>query len=223
MTGARRGEDGWAAPADRRVTGTVDRAAMTSPTIDAARKPGRWLAPDASAMLMRAAQGGTSRDLEVLLQTLRPTLLEYFTRRVDPAAAEDLAQRALLIVARRYRCVSPDGAARWLVTVARNVVRDEFRRTSRAAIRRAPEHDARAIPASGAPGAHAEYSELSAAIVRAAYDACSAPLRAVIFGVMRGLEVAEVARELGVSEPAVRVRLTRARYVLRRELHRFWQ
>ena len=196
---------------------------MTGLTIDTARTPGRWLAPDASATLMRAAQGGTSRDLEVLLQTLRPTLLEYFTRRVDPAAAEDLAQRALLIVARRYRCVSPDGAARWLVTVARNVVRDEFRRTSRAAIRHAPEHDARAIPATEVPGAHAEYSELSAAIVRAAYDACSAPLRDVVFGVMRGLEVAEIARELGVSEPAVRVRLTRARFVLRRELRRFWQ
>ena len=199
------------------------RGAMSCPTIDAVPTTGRWLAPDSSATLMRAAQAGASRELEVLLHTLRPTLLEYFARRVDAAAAEDLAQRALLIVARRYRCVAPDGAARWLVTVARNVVRDEFRRTSRVARRQAPERDALTIPAAGAPGAHAEYSELSAAIVRAAYEACSAPLRAVVLGVMRGLEVPEIARELGVSEPAVRVRLTRARFVLRRELRRFWQ
>jgi RNA polymerase sigma-70 factor (ECF subfamily) len=195
---------------------------MAGATTNVAPRAGPWLAPDKSAVLIRAAQGGTSEDLEVLLRTLRPTLLAYFARHVDAAAAEDLAQRALLIIARQYRCITPEGSAQWLVTVARNVVRDEFRRRSRAAIRHAPEHDARVIPAPSAPSAHAEYSELAEAIVEAAHQSCSAPLRAVIFGILRGLDVPEIARELGVSEPAVRVRLTRARILLRRALQRFW-
>ena len=196
---------------------------MTGATIDATPKPGRWLPADASAALLRTAQRGAASDLEAMLGTLRPILLAYFARRVDVSVAEDLAQRALLIVARRYQCVSPDRAAPWLVTVARNVVRDEFRRTSRAAVRHASEVEARTIATCGEPGAHAEYRELATAIVQAAQNACTASLRAVVFGILRGLEVSEIAQELGVSEPAVRVRLTRARLLLRRELRRFFQ
>ena len=171
---------------------------------------------------MLAAQRGTEQDLEALLRALRPTLFAYFARRVDSTAAEDLAQQTLLIIAREFRRVALEGAARWLVTVARNVVRDEFRRTARAAQRHAPAQDAQAVPAAEAAGAHAEYRELADAIVRAAHTACTASLRAVVLGLVHGLDVSEIARELGVSEPAVRVRLTRARVLLRHELRDFW-
>jgi len=157
-----------------------------------------------------------------MLRVLRPVLFAYFARRVDSAAADDLAQQALLIITREFRTVTPDGAARWLVTVARNVVRDEFRRTSRAATRHAPAQDAHAVAAPEITAARAEYGELAEAIVAAAHTACTASLRAVVLGVMRGLDVPEIARELGVSEPAVRVRLTRARALLRHELRGFW-
>jgi RNA polymerase sigma-70 factor, ECF subfamily len=195
---------------------------MTGTAIDHRPGRGRWLGADVSAALVRAAQAGTARDLDVLLRTLRPLLFGYFAQRVDTVAADDLAQRALLVIARQYRRVDPNGASRWLVTVARNIARDEFRRASRAALRRAPESDAIAVAVSGTTSAHAEYHELVHAIVSAVNATCTASLRAVVLGLMRGLEVSEIARELGVSEPAVRVRLSRARPLLRRELQRFW-
>jgi RNA polymerase sigma-70 factor, ECF subfamily len=195
---------------------------MSSATISTIPSQQRWLAADLSAALIQTAQHGTARDLEVLLQTIRPVLFAYFARRVDTAAADDLAQQALLIIAREYRRVTPEGAARWLVTVARNVVRDEFRRRARAATRRAHAHDAQSVPAPEMTAARVEYADLAEAIVTAAQTTCTASLRAVILGIMRGLDVPEIARELGVSEPAVRVRLTRARVLLRPALRAFW-
>jgi RNA polymerase sigma factor (sigma-70 family) len=195
---------------------------MTDAAIDPRGMCGRWLKADMSAALVRAAQAGTARDLDVLLGRLRPLLFGYFAQHVDPVSADDLAQRALLVIARQYRRVDPEGASRWLVTVARNIVRDEFRRTARAALRRAPVADALAVAMPGTTSAHAEYRELAHAIVSAANTTCTASLRAVVLGLMRGLEVPEIAQELGLSEPAVRVRLSRARPLLRRELRRFW-
>jgi RNA polymerase sigma factor (sigma-70 family) len=181
----------------------------------------RWLAADVTADLMRTAQAGGAQELDRMLRELRPLLYTYFSHRVDAAAADDLAQRALLIVAREYRRITPDGAARWLVTVARNVVRDEFRRTTRAAGRQVPAHDAYTLPAPDATASQLEYRELVDAIVGAAHTTCPASLRPVVLGIVRGLDVSEIARELGVSEPTVRVRLTRARAFLRRELRLF--
>jgi RNA polymerase sigma-70 factor, ECF subfamily len=171
---------------------------------------------------VRAAQDGTGRQLDALLRALRPVLFEYFVRRVDRSAADDLAQRTLWIVTRQFRTVAPENASRWLVTVARNVLRDEFRRSSRAAVRHAPEQEAGAVPTTDAPAAQAEYGELAEAIMQAVQTTCTASLRAVVLRVMRGLDISEIASELGVSQSAIRVRLTRARALLRHELRRFW-
>ena len=178
----------------------------------------RWLAADISTTLVQAAQRGADRELEILLSSLRPALFGYFARRVDCAAAEDLAQRALLIVARRYRHITPEGAAAWLVTVARNVVRDEFRRSSRAASHHGSFVEANGVAAREMTGAQAEYAELVDAILATTRSACTEALRDVILGVLRGLDVSEMARELGITEATVRVRLTRARAILRHEL-----
>lgn len=195
---------------------------MLSPGGEAAASERQWLAPERSAALVQAAQTGSARELDALLHALRPPLFGYFARRVDAASADDLTQRALVIIARRYRGIDPAGASRWLVTVARNIARDEYRRSARAAERRAAEQDARGVPVSHTGDAHIEYVELVSAIVAAARRTCSASLRDVVIGLVRGLDVREIARELGVSEPAVRVRLTRARPLLRRELGGLW-
>jgi len=181
----------------------------------------RWLVAETSEALIRAAQHGSSPELDALLRVLRPLVFDYFIRRVDRASADDLAQRTLWIIAQRYRGVAPEHASRWLVTVARNVVRDEFRRFARAAARHAPEQEGISVATTEAPEASVEYAELVRAVVAAAQTACPASLRVVVLGLVRGLDVSELARELGVSEPAVRVRLTRARAVLRRELRQF--
>jgi RNA polymerase sigma-70 factor, ECF subfamily len=181
----------------------------------------RWLAADVSAAALRHAQAGAANELDGMLAALRPILFTYFSRRVDATAADDLTQRALLVVTREYRRITPDGAAQWLVTIARNVVRDEFRRTSRAAGRRAPAREARALAAPDATQAWAEYRELADAVIDATHTACSASQRAVVLGVLRGLEYSEIADQLGVTELVVRVRLCRARALLRRKLKRF--
>jgi RNA polymerase sigma factor (sigma-70 family) len=179
------------------------------------------LAGETATGLVREAQAGAARELEVLLTALRPVLFAYFVRQVDDAAADDLAQRALLILAREYRRIVPESAGRWVVTIARNVVRDEHRRSARAAGRHAPAHEAHAVATPDNAGGLVEYDELARAVIGAANAACTASLRAVVLGVARGLGVSEIARQEGVSESAVRVRLARARVVLRRELRRF--
>jgi RNA polymerase sigma factor (sigma-70 family) len=177
--------------------------------------------PERSTALLRVAQAGTAPELDVFLSALRPALFAFFARCVDGIAADDLTQQALLIVAREFRRIRPDDAGRWLVTVARNVVRDEYRRMARAAGRYAPADEAYTIAAPGSVAALAEYRELASAVVAAAHQTCTESLRAVVLGLVRGLDVAEMAREQGVSEQAVRVRLTRARALLRRELRSF--
>ncbi len=176
------------------------------------------MAPDVVAHLVRRAQGGTGPELDELLAALRPTLYAYYARRVDGAAADDLAQRTLLIVAREYRRLDPLRAARWLVTIARNLVRDEFRRSARAAGRFVPAEHASALPVLGDADRRVEFEDLASAVLGAARTTCSAPLHAVVCGIVRGLDVDEIARALGVSEQAVRVRLTRARAQLREAL-----
>ena len=177
--------------------------------------------PERSTALLRVAQSGTAPELDVFLAALRPALFGFFARRVDGAAADDLAQQTLLIVAREFRRIRPDDAGRWLVTVARNVVRDEYRRRARAAGRYAPPQRAHAVAAPDSVPALAEYRELARAVIVAAHATCTASLRAVVLGLVRGLDIAEMAREQGVTEQAVRVRLTRARALLRRELRPF--
>lgn len=180
-----------------------------------------WLPAETATRLVRRAQRGTPTDLDGLLSAIRPAFFAYFSRQVDAPAADDLAQRALLIVAREYLRISPDGAGRWLVTMARNVVRDEYRRRHRVAARLAPAYHAVALAAPDVTPALAEYHELARAVLVAARVSCSAALRRVVLGVLRGLEVADIARLEGVSVCAVRVRLARARAVLRDELRSF--
>jgi RNA polymerase sigma-70 factor, ECF subfamily len=181
----------------------------------------RWLSAEAATALVRHAQVGTAAALDALLAALRPRLYAYFARRLDAPEADDLAQRALLIITREYRRIAPESAARWLVTVARNVLRDEHRRSARAAGRYASVLDAATIAAPESVAALTEYHELARAVIGAAHGACTASLRAVVLGVVRGLEVSEIAHLEGISECAVRVRLARARAVLRRELTPF--
>lgn len=183
--------------------------------------PGGWLACETATRLVREAQAGSPRELDALLAAMRPALFGYFCRRVDAAAADDLAQRALLILAREYHRIVPESAGQWVVTIARNVVRDEHRRSARAAGRHASAHEAHGVASPEVVGGGIEYDELAQAIVGAAHAACTASLRAVVLGIVGGLGVPEIARQEGVSEAAVRVRLTRARAVLRRELRRF--
>jgi RNA polymerase sigma-70 factor (ECF subfamily) len=180
-----------------------------------------WLSETRTRALIIAAHAGGARELEALLDTLRPAMFAYFARRIDSSAADDLAQRALLILTREYRRIRPDGAPRWLVTVARNLLRDEFRRRARQAGRYTPGLDACRVAAPDAVGARLDYGDLARAVLHNAASCCTPPLRAVVQRVVEGQDVDEIAKGLGISESAVRVRLTRARALLRPRLREY--
>jgi RNA polymerase sigma factor (sigma-70 family) len=178
---------------------------------------GHWIAPDALASLVRSAQhagGIRTRELDALLTAIRPALLAFCARRLDAASADDVAQRVLWTVSRDVQSVAADQAGRWLVTVARNALRDEYRRRAIAATRFVAADAARQVAGSERASAAVEYAELRRAVTRAARLRCGPAVRDVIAGILDGLTVRDIADLSGATPHAVRTRLLRARAVL---------
>ena len=175
------------------------------------------------AELLRAS----ARDPQafgVLYDRHAPLLLAYFARRTaDPQAAADLASEtfaAAFVARRRYRSTGAPVEA-WLFAIARRKLADTLRRgrvedraRRRLGMRRVELDD----------DALARIEELDAlAPVRARlHDALSSlppeSARAVDLRVAHELSYAEVARRLGCSEGAARVRVARALSALHDQL-----
>jgi RNA polymerase sigma-70 factor, ECF subfamily len=132
----------------------------------------------------------------------------------DPHEALDLVQEAFLRAARSPESVPRGaGALPWLVRTVVNLCHDRWRRLE------VRGRHAQGVLRDGEPAADPE----SAAVARAAVEAALAHLpprqRAVlVLHELEGLEVAEVARQLGVSRVTVRWHLSGARRALRRWL-----
>jgi DNA-directed RNA polymerase specialized sigma24 family protein len=174
----------------------------------------RWIAADDLSVLVRAAHAGGTRELDALLRWIRPPVLAFFARRVDAAAADDLAQSVLWTVARDYRTVIPDSAAPWLVTIGRNALRDELRYRTRAAARFSRRALPLGVPTTDHIAADAEYRDLRHAVSGAAYTLCGPAVRDVVTGILDGLTVRDIADLSGASPHAIRMRLLRARATL---------
>jgi RNA polymerase sigma-70 factor (ECF subfamily) len=133
----------------------------------------------------------------------------------DDAAAEDVTALAFERAYRRRDRFDPGrGTPRaWLFTIARNAALDELRRRGRTAVLA---HD---VPDDTAAGDPVESAERTArrAEVRAALERLSAREREIValkfFG---GLDNAELAEVLGVSESNAGTKLHRAMTKLRR-------
>ena len=149
-------------------------------------------------------------DLERTIAELAPRVLRYAHARLgDPALAEDVAQESLAALVRACRNGgAPDSAEAFVFAIAR-------RRAGRAAWRKrlwAPiESAADARDDAPSPEVRAA-ARLEAGRVRAALARLSPGDReAILVVAVGGLSMADAATALGLSIPAVKMRLLRAR------------
>ncbi|HSS80820.1 MAG TPA: RNA polymerase sigma factor [Gaiellaceae bacterium] len=134
-------------------------------------------------------------------------IYRYVRRRThDHHRAEDLTQQVFAEAAASLRDTGSPPLA-WLYTVAKRRFADEARRRSR------PE----ALVAATQP----EYgAELGAAISDALAALPEGQRQVVVLKLLRGARFAEIARTLGVTEAAAKMRFVRALEALRAELER---
>ncbi|MFJ4107986.1 RNA polymerase sigma factor [Oerskovia enterophila] len=139
----------------------------------------------------------------------------YVSRHVDPHMADDVVSETFLVAWRRLDDV-PEDALPWLLVVARNTMANSRRSTYR---RRAMEielarvaHLAEQTPTPGSIVPEREH-------VLAALGRLAPKYREVVLLVAwDGLDASQAAQVLGASPAAVKMRLSRARRQLSREL-----
>jgi len=176
-----------------------------------------WPAPETLGQLVREAQRDGPDAVNRLLATLRPALLRFFERRFPSDQSEDLAQLALMRIAKALRRIDPERADSYTITVARNLLRTAYRERARDLHRYVPvgAELASVVPP---PDSQAEYEELVLAVHRAVVTKLPRSLREIVDGVLADQSRLQIAEELHVSPITVRTRLMRARWILRREL-----
>jgi len=146
-----------------------------------------------------------------LLETLRPDLVRFaFWLARDRAVAEDVVQETLIRAWKsRDELKEPSAARPWLLTIVR---REHARLYER---KRLPTVDVEHVEALGDPAlasdGDAGLEDLRRAIMQLP-DEYREPL---VMQVLGGLSTAEIAGELGLTQPAVLTRLFRARNRLR--------
>ena len=176
-----------------------------------------WPASETLGQLVREAQRDGTDALNRLLASLRPALVTFFERRLPADQTEDLAQLALIRIAKALRRIDPERADAYTITVARNLLRTAYRERARDQRRYVPlgAELASAIPP---PDSQAEYEELVLTVHRAVLTELPRPLRQIVNGVLEDQSLSQIAAELHVNPITVRTRLRRARWLLHREL-----
>jgi RNA polymerase sigma-70 factor (ECF subfamily) len=157
--------------------------------------------------------GGNQRRarFQALCQSLRPDLLRFaFWLSRDRALAEDVVQESMLRAWKAQDSLLDEAAAKpWFLTI----IRREFARTFER--KRLPAVDIDELIRSEEPllaaAEDGDIAEMRAAIFKLP-DEYREPL---VLQVLMGYSTAEIARELGLSGPAVLTRLFRARHQLR--------
>ena len=155
-------------------------------------------------------------QLEALAQQLAPDLLSYFLRRVDnPADAADLLGDTLLVLCRRPKSIpaDPTEARLWAFGIARKTLagrRRTYRR--RTALQERLRNDLALDHASTPPESS---TRLHAAL--AALDEFDREIIRLLH--WEGFSQAEIATILHKPAGTIRSRYTRARSVLRGQLH----
>jgi RNA polymerase sigma-70 factor (ECF subfamily) len=178
--------------------------------------------------LLGAARSGSGEALEALLERHEARLYRFARRlcrhRED---AEDVLQESLLAAARGMRSFrGASSVSTWLYTIARSFCIKKRRRSVFAPTEVSLETEAslaaRDLPDPGRrPDEALEASRLEAALERAIH-ALDRPYREVLLlRDAEGLSAAEVAGVTGLSVPAVKTRLHRARARLRETLAPF--
>src|SRR5437879_6013198 len=179
-----------------------------------------WPASELLSQLVREAQRDGKDALNRLLAALRPALVAFFERRLPSDQTEDLAQLALMRIAKALRRIDPERADSYTITVARNLLRTAYRERARDLSRYVPV-GAELASTTPVPDSQAEYEELVLAVHRAVLTKLPRPLQQIMSKVLEDQSPSQIADELHVSPVTVRTRLMRARWILRRELVAF--
>jgi len=179
-----------------------------------------WPASETLGQLVREAQRDGTDALDRLLAALRPALVTFFERRFPSDLTEDLAQLALMRIAKALRRIDPERADAYTITVARNLLRTAYRERARDLGRYMPV-SAELASTTPAADSQAEYEELVLAVHRAVLTKLPRPLQEIMSRVLEDESPLQIADQLHMSPVTVRTRLMRARWILRRELVAF--
>ena len=174
---------------------------------------------DAEACIVAIAQARDRAAFAALFGYFAPRVKSYLLRHgAPPAAAEDLAQEAMLTVWRKAATFDREraGASTWIFTIARNLRVDSLRRerwTENPVLDQAPAEDR----PSGEPGAEAMLlaNEDEACLRTALRTLPLDQARVVQLSFFQGLPHAEIGRELGIPLGTVKSRLRLAMTRLR--------
>ena len=174
-----------------------------------------WPATEELASLIRNAQEGQSRDIDLLLRALRRPILRFFKHRLAHDDAEDLTQAALVRVAKAIPRIEPQRGDRYIRAVLRNLLRTTLRARATEASRFTSLVAAEAVDNGEDVEALVEYNEILDTILQSSRASLPDPLRDIILGLMRGESVPDIAARQMVNPITVRTRLLRARALLR--------
>src|SRR6266567_8900031 len=151
-----------------------------------------WPASEMLSQLVREAQRDGPDALNRLLVTLRPALVAFFERRLPSDQTEDLAQLALMRIARALRRIDPERADSYTITVARNLLRTAYRERARD-LRRYVTVGAELASVVPPPDSQAEYEELVLAVHHAVVTKLPRPLREIVDGLLADQSPLQIA------------------------------
>lgn len=179
----------------------------------------------AVAMHLPAAHKGDRKAFAALVAATQNTVTSIALAVVrDVQHSEDIAQEAYLTAWKRLKTLrNPDSFMPWLRQITRNLARDHLRRSQARPGDRTHPFDATAeLEQHGPAGGDGEQAALQAErdrLIRDALDDMPFEAREVLTLFYReGQSSKQVAKLLGLSDAAVRKRLSRARSGLRTEL-----
>jgi RNA polymerase sigma factor (sigma-70 family) len=163
--------------------------------------------------LVHAAQRGEPGALDALLTKLRPWFVAGFGRKMGRDAAEDTTQVVLIRIARTFRQIDPARVHQYMITVARNVIRELRRSGARDAWRSTRVAIGYGLEEPVPPDVEVERRDLVRA-VRASLATLSPKLRHTVLAVLRGQRPSDIAAQEGVNPNTIRTRLLYARTLL---------
>ena len=169
---------------------------------------------------MTTYASGDRRSFVLLFQRWAPRLHGFFQRTLgESAAADDLLQSTFLKLHRARGSFQPLLRLRsWIYGIATHELQEELRRRKHTPL--ASEEDQQTVPDKPAPEMHtALEASQRASKVRAAIDRLPEKQRAVLYlHRFEEMGFAEIARLLGTTEGAVKLRAFRAYERLRQDL-----
>lgn len=182
----------------------------SSPHTDVRRA---FWASQRQVLYMKGQSGGNTQQakFQALCSALRPDLLRFaFWLSRDRALAEDVVQESLLRAWKAQDALLDERAAKpWLLTI----IRREYARTFER--KRLPTVDIDELVAREEPSLALGENQDLAEVRRAMFSLAQEYREPLLLQVLMGYTTAEIAAELGLSQPAVLTRLFRARHQLR--------